>query len=464
MLTYQDFLKESKPIDFIKKAINQHVSSEIYKEAVLAEKYDHQKNETIYNYVRTVFSATGYPVQDFTAANNKIASNFFSRLNTQRCTYSLGNGVKFSDHIEKRQTEDGATVSIDTTKERLGQDFDTVLRDAGYLSLIHGVSFGFWNYDRLHVFPVTEFVPLWDEYTGALMAGIRFWQLDDDKPMSAVLYEVDGYTTYATVKDGGDKFVETEQKRPYKEIYSVTEADGMAVVGGENYSALPIVPLWGSRLHQSTLVGMQQAIDSYDLIRSGFANDLSDCAQIYWILENCSGMTDNDIARFRDRMKIQHLAIVDTDNSGIKPYTQEIPYQARKEYLDGIRAGIYEDFGALDVHTIAAGDTNDHIDAAYQPLDENADDFEFQVIKFIQQILALLGIEDTPIFKRNRISNQLEQVQMVVAEAQFLDDETILRKLPNISVDEVENILAKKELEEADRFESEFQQEPEQAE
>ena len=197
---------------------------------------------------------------------------------------------------------------------------------------------------------------------------------------------------------------------------------------------------------------MQHSIDSFDLIRSGFANDLTDCAQIYWILENCSGMTDDDLAKFRDRLKIQHIAVVDTENSKATPYTQDVPYSARKEYLDEIRSGIYEDFGGLDVHTIAAGATNDHIDAAYQPMDEEADDFEFQIIEFIQQILALMGIEDTPIFKRNRISNQKEQTDMILSASEYLDDETILSKLPFISVDEVADILLKKRQESEDRF------------
>jgi hypothetical protein len=123
-------------------------------------------------------------------------------------------------------------------------------------------------------------------------------------------------------------------------------------------------------------------------------------------------------------------------------------------YLDDIRAGIYEDFGGLDVHTVAAGATNDHIDAAYQPMDEEADDFEYQACEFIQQILALMGIEDTPIFKRNRISNEKEQVEMVMLEANYLDDETILSKLPNITPDEVAHILARKDIEDMDRFET----------
>ena len=368
MLTYQDYLEEglSDVKAFIAKAINQHVSSDMYKTAVSANEYDKQKNTTIYNYVRTIFTSTGSEVVDFTAANNRIASNFFNRLNTQRCMYSLGNGVSFSEHKEKRLV-DGVETTVDLTKEMVGKTFDTMLKVGAYDALIHGVSFGYWNFDQLYIFPITEFVPLWDEETGALRAGIRFWQLDNQKPMTAVLYEEDGFTKYRGKRHGSAMdFAEVEPKKAYKEKVKYTEADGAEVVGYDNYGSLPIVPLWGSRLHQSTLIGMQRAIDSYDLIRSGFANDLTDCAQIYWILSNCSGMTEPELARFRDRLKIQHIAVVDTDNSGVTPYTQEIPYNARQAYLDGIRAGIYEDFGGLDVHTIAAGATNDHIDASNQ--------------------------------------------------------------------------------------------------
>ena len=69
LLTFQDFLEESNVLDFIGKAINQHVSSEDYKTAISADNYDRQKNETIYNYVRTIFTGTGSQVVDFTAAN-----------------------------------------------------------------------------------------------------------------------------------------------------------------------------------------------------------------------------------------------------------------------------------------------------------------------------------------------------------------------------------------------------------
>lgn len=452
MYTYQDFIDDGGGNQAIANAITHHLNSDMYKIAKSADEYDHQRNETIVNYVRMIFTMTGTPVEDFTASNNKLCSNFFHRLNTQRCTYLLGNGVSFSDHKEETIGEDGVAVTTDTTKEKLGSRFDTDLKKAGYNALIHGVSFGFWNVDRLHVFPLTEFVPLWDEETGTLRAGVRFWRLDDAKPMIAVLYEEDGYTKFKSKSKVGIDLEEIVPKRPYKVTVSITEEDGEEVIGEENYGSLPIVPLWGSDLHQSTLVGMREKIDSFDLIRSGFANDLTDCAQIYWILENCGGMSDTELARFRDRLKINHIAVVDTENSKATPYTQDIPYNARAAYLAEIRAGIYEDFGALDVHTVAAGATNDHIDAAYQPMDEEADNFEYRVIEFVQQILSLVGIEDTPIFKRNRISNQTEQTNMVLSAAEYLDAETVLRKLPFITVDEVAEIIARKDQEAADTF------------
>lgn len=454
MYTYQDFMAENNVVDAISIAISRHKDSEIYRIAKSADEYDHQRNETIYNYIRLMFTAMGTPVEDFTASNNKIASNFFHRLNTQRCTYLLGNGVSFTNG-KQRVRENGAVVTKDTTKEALGVKFDTDLKRLVYFSLIHGVSFGFWNVDRMYAFPVTEFVPFYDEETGILRAGIRFWRIDKNKPTIAILYEEDGYTKFRCGTDTSSQFEEIQEKRPYKVVVRVSVEDGEEVVGEENYGSLPIVPMWGSNLHQSTLVGMKEAIDSFDLIRSGFANDLSDCAQIYWILENSLGMDDRDLEKFRERLKIQHIAVADTENSGVKPYTQEVPYQARKEYLDEIRSGIYEDFGGLDVHAVAAGATNDHIDAAYQPMDEEADDLEYQVTEFIQQILHLIGIDDTPVFKRNRISNEKEQVEMVMLEANFLDDETILQKLPNITVDEVYNIMANKLKEDTDRFEVE---------
>ena len=103
MLTYQDYLRQTNNGDpqrlagFVQMAIDEHKSSEDYKIAKTADLYDRQKNVTINEYVKKIFTLAGAPIEDFTASNNKIASNFFHRLNTQRCTYSLGNGISFAE-------------------------------------------------------------------------------------------------------------------------------------------------------------------------------------------------------------------------------------------------------------------------------------------------------------------------------------------------------------------------------
>lgn len=432
--TYQDFLETKDRLSFVRSAIESYKHSDIYKTACLADEYDAQKNPTVSNIVRTLWTASGVKREDDTVANYRIACNLFNRLNTQRCMYSLGAGVSFVDPWEAKRGE------ADTTKEMLGKHFDHTIREAGYYSLIHGRSYLMWDMDRVYVFKATEFVPLDDEVTGALSAGIRFWKLGLNKPLNAVLYESDGFTCYSDSDDGSWR--EIQPKTSYQRTYSYTDANGIVATDEDNYSALPIVRMFGSRLKQSTLVGIREAIDAYDLIESGFANDLSDCAQIYWIVENYGGMDDDDLADFMKRLKFNHIVNADTQAGGkVTPFVQEVPYQARKAFLDDMRARIYEDFGGLDVHTIAAGSTNDHIEAAYQPLDENAADFEHWVSDAIVKLLELLGVNDVPVFKRSKISNQKEQVEMLVQEAMWLDTETILRKLPNISPDEYHAIL-----------------------
>ena len=460
--TYQDYVeaKESgKMLDFIKTAISQYMSSPEYKIALDADEYEAERNITINTFMRMIFNASGQKVVDITAANNKIASNFFHRLTTQRVSYSLGNGISFP--TSEKQLIKGKWVTVDPTKKKLGNDFDTVLYNAGCFARQHRVSYLFWNLDHAVLFKMTEFMPLLDEEDGILKAGMRFWSLDwDKKPVTVVVYDEEGYTKYRTKK--GSKGMDLEEIQPrkgYIQKIAKTAVDPEEVIGESNYSALPIVPLWGSKHKQSDLVGMRSKIDSYDLVKSGFANDVDDCAQIYWIVSNALGMTDDELAKFRDKMKFEHIVAADTDSSPVTAYTQDIPVNARKTLLDDLRAQIYEDYGALDVHTIAAGATNDHIDAAYQPMDDEADDFEYQIINAVRGILALIGIDDVPIFKRNRVSNKKEQTEMVLLAANYLDDETIVRKLPFITPDEADNVLMRKTAADQDFAEDEEEEE-----
>lgn len=446
MKTFQDLqnaITTNTKESFIFGAIADYSGSDTYKWAVEGDAYSRQLNTTIMRYQKLLYTMSGKAVPDNFTANHKCASNFFDKFITQETQYLLGNGVIFLE---------------DDTKDKLGtkkKNIDNQLQDLAYNALCMGVAYGFYNLDHIEVFKATEFVPLYDEENGSLMAGIRFWQIASDKPLRATLYELDGYTEYKKTKEKGVEVL--KEKRSYKQIVKSSVVDGTEIYNGENYPGFPIVPLWGNKKHQSELVGLKQEIDCYDLIKSGFANDLDDASMIYWTLENAGGMDDVDLAKFIEHMKTVKAAVVDGgDGAKAEAHTLDVPYQSRETYLTRLENDMYKDVMALDVSILTAGNiTATAIRAAYQSLDDKCDGFEYCVSEFIQEILELNGIDDEPTFKRNRVANMAEETSMVLSAAEYLDTETILNHLPFISPDEVDKILEATTEEESERFEDE---------
>lgn len=437
MKTYQDLLEvgqdENARMSFVLAAIDEHERSQPYCIARDAELYDRRLNPTIRTYQRILYTVTGQAVEDPFRANHKLASGFFPRFVNQQNQFLLGNGV---------------TLQNADNKKRLGVDFDRKLQRLGHAAIVGGVSFGFWNLDHLEVFRLTEFVPLYDENNGALMAGIRFWKVSKNKPLRATLYELDGYTDY--IKDDDEKMRVLAEKRNYILHIAHSEIDGTEIFDGENYPSFPIIPLWCNQNHQSELVGIREAIDSYDLIKSGFANDLDNASMIYWVLQNTGGMDDIDLSRFLDRLHTVGAAVVDGD-SGVKAdaHTIDVPYQSRVSYLEKLEADMYADFQALDVTKLFGGQkTATEIQAAYEPMNMKADLFEYCVDEFLEDLFKLVGIEDTPTFSRDMISNQLEYTQMILLAAPQIGDDMVLKKLPWLTQEEVEAIKAERDAEE----------------
>lgn len=435
MKSFNDLLalgdNESLRKDFIISAIADHKATPEYKIAKDAEMYMKTLNPTIMEYKKLLYTITGEAVPDNFSANHKCASSFFKRFITQENQYLLGNGTSFG--------EEG-------TKERLGgEDFDLQLQKAGRAALVGGLSFGFANLDHIEVFKYTEFKPLWDEEDGSLKAGIRYWQVDDTKPLRATLYELDGYTEYIKRKD--EELTILKEKRPYQQIVAKSEVDGTEILDGQNYPTFPIVPLWGNPEHQSELVTIRSQIDAYDLIKSGFANDLDDASMIYWTITNAGGMDDVDLAQFLERMKVVKAAVVGDDASGnakAEAHTLDVPYQSREAYLTRLEADMYKDAMALDTTQIAAGQvTATQIEAAYEPLNEKVDMFEYCVLEFVHGILDVLGIDDNVTFVRSKMANKAEEINALLAGAEYLSQEYITEKLLTIlgDIDKVEEVL-----------------------
>lgn len=433
MKTYQDFLEVAEKSDrermeFVLSAINNHKDSDLYKQAVIAKEYDAHRNVTIANFQKLLYTLNRKVIPDNYSPNYKLRSNFFANFITQETQYLLGNGV---------------TLKKEENKAKLGAGFDTRLQDAAHDALVGGVSYGFWNLDHLEVFDVTEFVPLLDEENGALRSGIRFWQVCTSKPLRATLFEPDGFTQF--IRRSGEEMMILEPKRGYVAVEATSEIDGTELLAYQNYPGFPIIPMYGNRAKQSELVGQREAIDCYDLIKSGFANTVDDASVIYWTISNAGGMDEIDMARFKESMRRIGVGLVDDDGAKAEAHTLTIPVEAREALLSRISDDLYRDFQMLDVTKLQGGQkTATEITAAYQPMDNKVDQFEYCVIDFLQALFKIVGIEDDPSFTRSKVTNQLEQTQMVLLAANYLDDETILNKLPWLTQEEVAEILKRK--------------------
>jgi hypothetical protein len=420
MKTYQDLLLASDKMEFVRSAINDHKTSPKYRVALDAYNYDRQRNTTIMEFQKMLFNMNGEAVPDVYSPNYKLCSNFFNRFITQENQFLLGNGISWGK---------------EDTEEKLGRTFDTQVQKAGRDALIGGMSFGFWNLDRLDVFDFLEFVPLFDEEDGSLKAGIRFWQIDNNKPLRATLYEIDGYTEYMWGRRDESGKVHSEgeilqEQTKYILKMRETAVDGVEIYDGENYPTFPIVPLYGNPHKQSELVGKQEQIDAYDLIKSGFANDLDEASQIYWIINNAGGMDDTDLKKFIEHMKTVKAATVEDGGATAEAHTIDVPYEGREAILERLRTDLYDDFMAFNTKEIVGGaSTATQIVAAYEPLQEKTDLYEYQIREFLDGILAIVGIDDVPTFTRDMITNTTEMIQTLTQAAMYLSEDYITEKI-----------------------------------
>lgn len=441
MKTYQDFLEVAEKSDrdrmeFVLAAINDHKNSDLYQQAKIAREYDEHRNVTIITVQKLLYTLSGKAIPDNYSANYKLRSAFFPIFMRQETQYLLSNGVILKNAENKK---------------RLGRKFDNQIQDLARSALVGGVAYGFWNLDHLEVFTALEFVPLLDEENGSLRAGIRFWQVAANKPLRATLYEPDGFTQF--IRRSGKEMEILAPKRGYISVEASSEVDGTEILEYQNYPGFPIIPMYGNRARQSELVGQREAIDCYDLIKSGFADTVDDASIIYWTISNAGGMDEIDMARFKETMRRIGVGLVDDDGAKAEAHTLTIPVEAREALLSRLSDDLYRDFQMLDTTKIQGGQkTATEITAAYQQMDNKVDEFEYCVGDFLNQLFALIGIDDDPTFTRSKIVNQLEQTQMVLMAAEYLGDEFTLKHLPWLTQEEITEILKRKDAEEIGRF------------
>lgn len=443
MYTYQDLEKvgadEEKRMQFVSACITEHKSSEVYRFGKEAKAYYEGENPTIAKAQKVVYDMLGQAHADNISPNHKIYSRYVFSAITECTQYLLSNGVSFDN---------------ESTKDKLGKDFDTVLQNLADDSQIYGCAWGYWDGTKLNVLPFLQVKPLPDEYDGSVKAVVRFWQIADDKPLIAVLYEIDGFTEY--IQETGEKMKVRQAKQRYpKTVYS--NAIESEIEEYQNYPALPVIPLYFIN-RKSILWGNTPAVDAYDLLNSRMVNNIDEGNLVYWVLRNCNGMDEKDDANFIVNLIKSRVMHVDGDDGAdATPHQIEAPVTSTEVGIARIKRLLDENFMTCDMDAIRAGNvTATQIRAAYQRLDSKTSKFEYCVIEFIQRLLFVAGLDadEKFTFKWDKAINKMEEMQCLSMAERYLDEETVTRMALETlgKIDLIDDVLERKEDEEMQRM------------
>lgn len=440
-ITWQDFLAAGDKEALLLEAIRRYKASPEFHRALEANCYFRGENTQVAR--KTILHARKIEGLDSKGrrrvrtgtedvVGNRIASAFLFRFVTQQNQFLLSEGVSLPED----------------TKSALGADFDHQLEHLGECALLQGCAWGFWNADHIEVIEAAKnvysgFFPLLDEMTGDMMLGVQFWQIAPDRPMYVRIFDDEGVRVLREERKMLSIVVDHE---PYRRMLC-EDALGADLLTGEGYGRLPLIPLKANADGTSELTpAIKAKIDAYDAILSDFADNLDRANDVYWVLNNFGGTMD-EVAELLEQINRVKAVANFTDGSGsgatAEPHTIEVPYMARREALDLLERALYQDYMALDMDAITGGSlTNVAIRAAAANLNLKADRYEWQVRRFVQDLLRLIGHPTEDIrFTRQTITNESEVVKDIYAMRGDIDQRTALRLNPYIQEEEIEPLM-----------------------
>lgn len=413
--------------DFLISAITQYKGSELYRNTLKAKAYFNGETDIQFR-KKEYINENGIKVVDIYKANNTISTDIFKKIILQESSTLFAKGVNINPEI----------------KANFSKMFDIKLQRLGIESSLGGTAYGYVTPTKngltLEYFSADEFVPIVDVFTGDLVAGIRFIQLDSDLPMKIELYEIDGLTTFVT--DGNQNIQILDEKRNY---YTITEGDALSkTIYGRNYSILPVIPLYNGLSKKSRLNrALKTKIDLLEIILSDFGNNLEDMQDVYWTIKNYDGQ---GLSEFIREMK-QHKAIKVGDDGDVKSHTTDVPYQARETAIKILKKQIFSDSMALDTEDMSGTLTTVEINARRENLNLKIDDFENEAHNFMDAVMQIYQeiygeVKNYNLtFIRSGLINETEIIDNIVKIRSDIDHRTALELNPMIDNDNIDIIL-----------------------
>ena len=378
-------------INNLKKIIDTWLGSITRRKIVDANKYYEGENVTVSKLKRMMWSDKNKRMIENTfVANNKISYNKYHDIVSQKVN-TLLNEIPVINNFKD-----------DLFVKNLGY----ALKQASIKASNGGSAFIYCGYDNnLVVFDTENCIPFYDdENKDIIKAFIRFWDINSflDKSKSTryvEVYEEDGLTIYKSQNLSEYEIAISKQAYKFKIKTDIFETQQENI----KLSRIPIVELKNNdnRTNDFTTT-IRSKIDMIDILNSGFANNIEDFTEIFWIIKNGAGLTSEELEDFVASINMTKKAILEGDSTNsldIETKQIEIPVEARTRYTEELKTELIDESGIIDTAQLTGSSlTTTAIKASTMKLRQRVSDFEWFVYVACKSILNLYN-------EYNNISN-----------------------------------------------------------
>lgn len=220
-------------------------------------------------------------------------------------------------------------------------------------------------------------------------------------------------------------------------------------------SKLPIVEFWNNEYRLSDLTpNIRAKIDIIDLVQSGFANNIQDFSDAYWVIKDTTGMGETYYQDFIANINRTRKII----GEGAEMKQFQIPTEARSKFVEIIKDDLIRDGGVVDTKALTNGNlTATAIKAARANLETRVSKFEWEAYKTatetIQMYLEKTGrAADFDItFNSYHLDNVTETVQNATMLRGTISEKSYLKMLQGVGIidnvdDEIEAMQEEKDV------------------
>ncbi len=435
-----------------KKFIKKHIEGHVNFVARSREGWDYYRNSNSIKrntYMDDMRKKAAQEINPLRNSDFRISHNWHQLLVNQKAAYlfTYAPGFDTGNHSLNMRIND-----------ILGEDFAKVAKDLCISASNVGVAWLHCWVDDNNLFryaevPAYQVVPVYsDKLDSKLETVLRSYIIRDDNAEEITRYEV--WT---------DKEVSFFERKGKNDIVMSFLEGYETNTMTHDMGYVPFIPFYNNSLKSGDLPMIKDLIDQYDLVVSGFANDLADVQEVIFILRNYGG---EDLNAFLTDLKRYKAIKVENDGTasggGVEAMQIEIPVEARVKFLDILKKQIFISGQGVDPDPQNFGNSSGvALKYLYSLLEIKAGLLETEFRSGFNQLLRLIFhhlnvAEDTPvqqIYIRNAIVNDQETAGIAAQSVGIISEKTILQNHPWVEDAEQEaEQLAKEGQEESEEY------------